>query len=429
MSKKKSMWAKYLDRILQILESTQYNASPRAIARQINEEEELNLSPKKLDLLRTYVRREQQKQRVKSGLPKNKTPLESAKTENQALPTKTETVWDEKEDSAVYEYKGEKSIRTLEEALHFSEVDLSKWEVERHIFNSWDVSMKNADGTGAFKRTNYQVKVWFRRKQDLAIEKPQYRHITIEPKPKPQMWVIIGCVHRPFHDKQLWDSFLSFLEKNRNDITGIIINGDYLDLRSLSSHEEWIPDGVDLSMEYSDGLQGIEDIESRLKKNIRKIFIYGNHEDRFFRDKKSIRKYGSSLPSPHEALELDERGWEVITDWKNGYVTLGNNLDVFHGIKVGANAAKDQLNALPTRDQIFNHTHRFSTYSNNTNTAYNIGCMIDIDNDMFKYVDRGIRAAWALGFATAHIDEYGNNYVTPIKAREDKRFFFQGVVY
>lgn len=424
------MWAKYLDRILQILESTQYNASPRHVAILIGEEENLNLSEYEIDLLRTYIRRKQKQLRQKHKLsPKtSKSKIYKFLSDN-TVGSNENRSWNEKEDSAIYEYKGEKSIRTLEEALEFSDVDLDKWEVERHIFNSWDVSMKNQDGSGAFKKTNYQVKVWFRRKQNLLIETPVYRHITIEPKPEPQMWVIIGCVHRPFHDKELWDSFLSFLESNKSSITGFIINGDYLDLRSLSNHEEWIPDNIDLSVEYSDGLQGIEDIESRLKKNIEKIFIYGNHEDRFFRDKKSIRKYGSSLPSPHEAMELEERGWEIITDWKNGLVTLGNSLDIFHGTKVGINAAKDQLNAIPTRDHIFNHTHRFSTYSNNMHTAYNIGCMIDIDNDMFKYVDRGIRAAWSHGFAVAYIDENGNNYVTPIKVREDKRFFFQGVVY
>jgi hypothetical protein len=188
-----------------------------------------------------------------------------------------------------------------------------------------------------------------------------------------------------------------------------------------------VAEGVDLGMEYSAGKQGVFDIESRLKKNTEKIFIYGNHEDRFFRDKKSMRKYGASLQAPHEAMGMDD--WEVVTDWKNGYVTLGNNLDVFHGVKVGMNAAKDQLNALPNRDHIFNHTHRFGSYSNQTNTAYNTGCMIDFDSDAFKYVDRGIRESWSHGFAVAYIDAIGNNHTYPIKIDNDKGFFFKGEVY
>lgn len=54
-----------------------------------------------------------------------------------------------------YEYKGEKSIQSLEEAIEFFEIDLSKWEVTRFVCNSWDVVSKDFG-----KRTNYQVKVW-----------------------------------------------------------------------------------------------------------------------------------------------------------------------------------------------------------------------------------------------------------------------------
>lgn len=421
-----SKWSKYLDRIQQIIESTQYNCSPQRVALQIKKEENLNLSSKDLDLLRTYVKRQQQKARSKAGLSKNRL---FHKNTNISDSTSEEKTWEESKEGASYKYKGERSIQTLKEALSFSEVDLTVWEVERHVFNSWDVSMKKADGTGAFKRTNYQVKLWFRRIEKIQVKKPEPRIIKVKTTKAPQMWVIIGCVHRPFHDTILWDKFLQFLSDNKKGITGVIVNGDFLDLRSLSSHEEYIPEGIDLGVEYSNGLQGIDEIEKHLNKGIEKIFIYGNHEDRFFRDRNSMRKYGASLQSPHEAMELPERGWEVIEDWKNGYVTLGNDLDVFHGVKVGMNAAKDQLNALPTRNHIFNHTHRFGSYSNKTNTAYNVGCMIDFNSDAFKYVDRGVRAAWAQGFAVAYIDPKGNNHVKPIKVDKDKTFFFQGKVY
>ena len=118
-----------------------------------------------------------------------------------------------------------------------------------------------------------------------------------------------------------------------------------------------------------------------------------------------------------------------MTDWKNGFTTIGNNLDVFHGTRFGINAAKDQLNAIPNRDHIFAHSHRFGSHSNSTNTAYNIGCMVDIDSDAFKYVDRGTRNSWAHGFAVVYVDEQGNTHTYPIKVTTDKHFFFKGVVY
>lgn len=425
MASKPSKWNVYRELALDLIHD-EPNSAPLDIAKRIAMAQQLKLTDHELDTFRMYVSRLRKKEGYapaeKGG---NRSKKGGSKKSKSGKTTYSEDI---KKGEANWEYKGEQVITTLKDALKFSQVDLTKWEVDRHVFNSWDVTMKDKYGN-SFKRTNYQVKVWFTKKESLVIKKPKFRHIQVEKKDKLEMWIVIGCVHRPFHDKVLWDKFLRFLEDNKSQITGIIINGDYLDLRSLSSHEEWIPEGVDLSMEYSDGLQGIEDIESRLKKSVKKIFIYGNHEDRFFRDTKSIRKYGTSLPSPHEALELEERGWEIITDWKNGYVTLGNNLDVYHGVKVGKNAAKDQLEALPNRNHIFNHTHRFGTYSNQTNTAYNTGCMIDFESDMFKYVDRGVRESWSHGFAVAYIDNNGNNHVYPIKIDNERGFFFKGDVY
>jgi len=68
-------------------------------------------------------------------------------------------------------------IRTAEEALRYAEVDTDVWEIDRYIVNSWEVTTKLQkykqtssgdtvrldDEVGTY--TNYQVKVWLRRKQ------------------------------------------------------------------------------------------------------------------------------------------------------------------------------------------------------------------------------------------------------------------------
>jgi len=71
--------------------------------------------------------------------------------------------WDEKNDSAVFEYQGTKKIDNFEDAIKYSGVDTETWEVERKIFNSWEVTMKTDQGP--VKRTNFQFKLWFRRKK------------------------------------------------------------------------------------------------------------------------------------------------------------------------------------------------------------------------------------------------------------------------
>jgi hypothetical protein len=79
--------------------------------------------------------------------------------------TKEEIYRDFKQDSGFITTKS-LSIRTLEQALEASEVDLDEWEVDRYITNSWEVTMgTKASQTGKPETyTNYQVKIWLKRK-------------------------------------------------------------------------------------------------------------------------------------------------------------------------------------------------------------------------------------------------------------------------
>lgn len=62
-------------------------------------------------------------------------------------------------------------IRTLEQAIKAANVDTNEWIVDRHTINSWEVTIaKKGTGTGKPETfTNFQVKVWLRRKS--AAEK------------------------------------------------------------------------------------------------------------------------------------------------------------------------------------------------------------------------------------------------------------------
>jgi hypothetical protein len=63
-------------------------------------------------------------------------------------------------------------IKTLEEALRASRVDMKVWEVDRYVINSWEVTIgkKNNDGAAPGTFTNYQVKVWLRRLAPTVME-------------------------------------------------------------------------------------------------------------------------------------------------------------------------------------------------------------------------------------------------------------------
>jgi len=87
-------------------------------------------------------------------------------------PTSNENIsWDENSETAQVTLKlANVQINNLEEALAYSKVDLSIWEVERHIFNTWTTSAKLPAGEGFQKITNIQVKIWFRKKIEPKLK-------------------------------------------------------------------------------------------------------------------------------------------------------------------------------------------------------------------------------------------------------------------
>ena len=95
-------------------------------------------------------------------------------------------------------------------------------------------------------------------------------------------------------------------------------------------------------------IMGLDDIDNALgkyKKSCKKYFLYGNHEDRYFREvaKGDKAKYGSALLNPTEALKLQKRGYEVKDNWKDDFFTLGEHLDIIHGIYCNVHSAKKHL--------------------------------------------------------------------------------------
>lgn len=75
---------------------------------------------------------------------------------------------DNSKGTGYYESVVNKPVKTLEDALKVANVDLSVWEVERWICNSWGVTSFKDNPKGTY-RTNYQIKIWLRRKE-LTVE-------------------------------------------------------------------------------------------------------------------------------------------------------------------------------------------------------------------------------------------------------------------
>ena len=91
--------------------------------------------------------------------------------------------------------------------------------------------------------------------------------------------ITLGCVHVPFHNEKLINSLLAFISEYKDKIGGFHLIGDFLDLKSLSSHDDGVVDksGLTLGKEYSEGNRILDMFDAVLPQDIQKSFLYGNH--------------------------------------------------------------------------------------------------------------------------------------------------------
>jgi predicted phosphodiesterase len=251
-------------------------------------------------------------------------------------------------------------------------------------------------------------------------------------KKKLEKWIVISDIHRPFHNKILWSKVLKLIKDIGTGLHGIVLAGDYLDLYTLGSYNtESLANlsGLTLQDEYIDGLEGIDELEQVLHKKAKKVYLYGNHEDRYFRHikEKDNAKYGGALLNPVEALYLNEKNWTVLTDWMSDYFTLGEHLDIIHGIYTSVHSAKTHLDKTG-HSVMFGHTHRVQCYHTGNKASYNIGGLYDINSKGFTYMPRLQRQMWANGFALVNINDNGEFYVEQINVWNDC-FLAEGKMY
>lgn len=267
------------------------------------------------------------------------------------------------------------------------------------------------------------------RKTDY-LQSKEAKSIEVK-KPKQgsfENWIILGCVHVPGHNKYLLDGVLRYISEN--EIHGIILAGDFLDLKSLSSHDKGKEIDTNLWDEYMEGFKIVRMIEQALADDAKKIYLYGNHDDRYLRTLEKVEnsRFGQALISPQQAMEME--GWQVLNNWKEDYVLLGENLEVIHGYYTNKNAPKSHLDASAQvgRSVVFFHTHREGFFSNGSFAAWNCGSLANFDDDIFAYVPRQVRQGWRNGFCTVTIDSEGRHYVNQVRCSE-KFFFANGIKY
>jgi predicted phosphodiesterase len=247
---------------------------------------------------------------------------------------------------------------------------------------------------------------------------------------KHQRYVVLTDLHVPFHRKQLFPKVLQAI-KDVNPY-GLILSGDFLDMASLSRHHAdslYFLRDFDLDDEYRWGNEVLEQIDSAATDAKKKAYIYGNHEDFYIRElqKGDHAKYGGQLTSPTDGLTLRERGYEVMENWKEDLVRIGQHLDVIHGVYTTKHPSPKHVEEFHG-SVMFGHTHRASVYYDGERAGFNIGCLCDIHHRAFGYMPKVQRNKWSNGFGVVDVDDNGRFYAQVVQAWGD-RFSLDGRLY
>lgn len=248
---------------------------------------------------------------------------------------------------------------------------------------------------------------------------------------KTEKWVICGDQHCPWQDETVHAAFLRFLKMYKPD--GIIINGDFLDGYSVSRHltgalDLQISDKtmITLEKEMIPANDVLDDYDAFLPKGCKKIFLYGNHEDRLRRFiGQGLNSVLGNLLSPRRLLNLDRRKYETIEDYPSGYYELGH-LQVAHGSKASMNASKGILDEY-RHSVANNHTHTSQlTYVGGIGVkqvGICVGCMCDMNSQGMKYAKNTGR--WVHGWLAVSVEKDGAFYPELVLGYK-KNFYFGG---
>jgi predicted phosphodiesterase len=239
-------------------------------------------------------------------------------------------------------------------------------------------------------------------------------------------YLVLGCVHVPFQNRIIMDGIHKMMQAY--DFDGVVLNGDFLDMGSLSDYEKGKVNktGITLEEEYEEANIELDILDSLLKNDSKKVYLFGNHENRYHRWKSDVNnsKYGN-LMEPVEALKLKDRGYKVFENYQDDHYELGS-LQVFHGFYYNVHSAKKHLDVF-RRNVLYNHTHRVQMYREGDFCAWNAGYLGNVNAPCFDYASRAMKSAWANAFAIVHLDK-DRHYVDIVNCVNNS-FVYNGVKY
>lgn len=242
--------------------------------------------------------------------------------------------------------------------------------------------------------------------------------------------LILPDLHIPAHNKKLVLAVLKYLYVNRNQFDSVNFTGDTMDMKAINFYERGNVVDINLGIEYNTGSDMLDLFDEAIGDTIQtKRYLFGNHEDRLERalQQLELSKYGNAIVDLDTGLKLHERGYEILSDWKEDEIKLGD-LTIIHGLYHNIHCAYNHTLKL-NKSVMFGHTHRVQYFNLGAGRykGYNIGWMGDAGHRFMKYMPKAQREAWQNAFAIVTVVD-GEHHTQIVEWKND-RFIVDGKVY
>jgi predicted phosphodiesterase len=237
--------------------------------------------------------------------------------------------------------------------------------------------------------------------------------------------VVVSDIHLPYEDHKATQAFLSFLKDHKID--ELVLNGDILDLASMSSHGDAgakaLMDEVAYANDWLDDLRNI--VGSKCKLH----YVEGNHEQRMER---YIAQNAANLDGVTDLptlLRLKQRriGWTPYGEVH----FISPKLGVTHGIFCGQHFAKQHLDRYGT-SLVVGHTHRAQVHTlsvageaaDSARGCFGLGTLVDVSRVPYIKGPTG----WTNGFGVFYVLPDGTFTAYPVMMTK-RRFVWGGKIY
>jgi len=226
-------------------------------------------------------------------------------------------------------------------------------------------------------------------------------------------YAILNDVHFPYEGLAYHEAIKQI--STWKNLAGIYLNGDILEIESLSRH----PKGPQAVSSFKKEVAYANEKFDYLQKKIPDVpvtLVEGNHCYRLFRYIRDVAPAMFGLLEHPSLLDFDKRGWKFKPYGPRQWVKCGEaDLWLRHEpLGNGQNAAK-QTAERSLVDVLFGHTHTHQFYTHKKHgpepkivRAYAGGWLGDIKQSVFDY--RGPRDNWVSGFNEVTCDPETGRY-------------------